>query len=214
MCGRCLAGKVVDQAGLGEWVRPVSARQHEEMSESDRRYPDGTRAQLLDIVRIQMKEPRPHTYQTENHLIDDGYYWDRMGRADWPMLTSAVDIHMSSLWVNGYSSYHGSNDRIPLDQAESLPNSLALIRANEVVISATAEGAAFGDMQRKVRARWTWKGQSYAVRVTDPEIEQCALSQPDTHLRLENALVCVSLGEPLDNYVYKLAAAIITPCRV
>jgi hypothetical protein len=73
--GRCVAGKVTDGETIGEWIRPVSARQTGELSEEDRRFQNGTDPGLFDIVRIPMIEPRPNGFQTENHLIDDGYYW-------------------------------------------------------------------------------------------------------------------------------------------
>ena len=36
LSGRCVAGRVFDGHEVGEWVRPVSARQNEEVSEYER----------------------------------------------------------------------------------------------------------------------------------------------------------------------------------
>ena len=86
MSGRCIAGKVYEDEKLGEWIRPVSGRPHEEISEEDRRYSDGGRARLLDIVSIRFKKHNPGTYQTENHQIDDNIYWEKEGHADRKLL--------------------------------------------------------------------------------------------------------------------------------
>lgn len=214
MSGRCIAGKTFSGGAIGEWLRPVSSREHEEISEEDRRYEDGTRAQLLDIIRIPMLRGHPHSYQSENHVIDDQRHWERIGRATWENLTEALDDGFATLWENGYSSYSGTNDRVPLELANTLGSSLAFISVDNIDVVASAEGAAFGNMKRRVRARWHRNGADYALRVTDPEIEAFALARPDEALELGAAYICVSLGEPYEGYAYKLAAAIITPSRV
>ncbi len=51
--GRCIAGKEIDATGkVGCWIRPISARFSHEISEEDRRYPNGETAQILDIIEI------------------------------------------------------------------------------------------------------------------------------------------------------------------
>jgi len=67
MSGRCVAGKEVSGSSFGAWIRPVSARQHQEISVSDRRYKDGHTVSLLDIVSIPLLAAQPGTYQSENH---------------------------------------------------------------------------------------------------------------------------------------------------
>jgi hypothetical protein len=41
MSGRCIAGKEFDNGRLGAWLRPISARATEELSDDDRNYEDG-----------------------------------------------------------------------------------------------------------------------------------------------------------------------------
>lgn len=214
MSGRCIAGKVYEDGQLGDWVRPVSGRPHEEISEEDRRYSDGDRARMLDIVSIRFKKHKPGAYQTENHLIDDNFYWSKEGHADSALVASAIDDGINTLWQNGESSYSGTNDRIPLEQANKEKSSLALIRVDDVSVIASAEGAAFGNNKRKVRATWKWKGNTYALAVTDPDIETLAHRTPDQVCNLGPSFICVSLGEPFNDWVYKLAAAIITQSRL
>ena len=49
LSGRCVAGKLLD--GSGQWIRPVSAREHEEVSLDERRYDNGEDPVLRDVVR-------------------------------------------------------------------------------------------------------------------------------------------------------------------
>src|SRR4051812_18582697 len=80
--GRCVAGKEVGPVNsIAGWVRPISDRAAGEVSEDERRFQDGKDPQLLDIISIPMRAPRPHGFQTENHLIDSGFYWTLVGRA-------------------------------------------------------------------------------------------------------------------------------------
>jgi hypothetical protein len=81
--GRCVAGKEVTGSKIGAWIRPVSVRPTGELSEEDRRFQDGKDPRLLDVIRIPMTEPQPDGFQTENHLIDDRYYWTKEREASW-----------------------------------------------------------------------------------------------------------------------------------
>ena len=89
--GRCVAGREVTPAGLGPWVRPVSARSAREISEEERRYEDGEDPRVLDIIEIEMSRPQPQNHQQENHLIDDGHYWAKRGVVSWADLERLVE---------------------------------------------------------------------------------------------------------------------------
>jgi hypothetical protein len=206
--GRCVAGiELVDHTGAG-WVRPVSDRPGGEVAESEREYQDGSDPRILDVVSIPLTQPSPHGFQSENWLLDPQYYWEKVGRATW---TQVVDLEErpSALWINGSSTYHGINDRVPEVDADALTTSLTLIRVEEVTLQVHAPGESFGNPRRVVAARFTYAGAEYALRVTDPTYERTYKAQPDGYYRLGEAFLTVSLGETWDGYAYKLVAAII-----
>lgn len=213
MSGRCLAGKEVIQEHLGPWIRPVSDREHEEISEEERRYEDGNYAGLLDIVTIPMIEPRPKSYQSENHLIDPNFYWMRVSQATWNQVITATDDVSGPLWVNGYSSFNGHNDQVPEAIATTLNNSLFLINPSGLKIAVARETSNYAPTKRRVRADFSLNGQHYILAVTDPYMERHFLSGSDGVFPLNMSRLCISLGEMFQGFTYKLVAAIITPER-
>jgi hypothetical protein len=211
--GRCVAGREMAAAGAGPWVRPVSARPGEEVSENERQYQDGSDPRLLDVIDVPLIRAAPHACQTENWLLDPGYYWTRVRQADWAELLQFAEAP-ATLWVNGHSTYHGQHDEIPQAVADALPGSLVLIRVNRVDLHAFAPQEAFGNPKRRVQARFTHGGVGYAFWVTDPVVEREYLARPDGHHRLGECCLTISLGEPFQksngqSYRYKLVAAVI-----
>jgi putative nucleic acid modification protein with dual OB domain len=209
MSGRCLAGKEVDKnQAFTNWIRPVSDRDSQEISEEERRFKNGTDPKLLDIIQIEMRAPQPHGHQSENHLIDSTQDWVRLGNVDWKGIQKAID-HADTLWVNGSHSYNGLNDRVPDGQAANIKGSLLLIKPENLTLSVAVEGGQF--RKRKVRGQFEYKRERYIVAVTDPAIERKFLLKDDGEYKVEEALLCVSLGEAYQGYCYKLIAAVITP---
>lgn len=211
--GRCIAGRELTAAGFGAWIRPVSARPTQEISEEERRYEDGTDPRVLDILAIEMTRPQPQHHQQENHLIDPDCYWTKRGTVSWRDLQAAIEDPSGPLWLNGYSSTYGQNDRVPEACINDLSRSLYLIRPDQLTLVVASEGGDFGPSRRRVRARFTVCSHSYCIVVTDPWIERQHLAKGNGATDLSDALLCVSLGEVFHGFAYKLAAAVITPQR-
>lgn len=207
--GRCVAGIELSQAGeaIG-WVRPVSGREHEEVSEYERQYQDGSDPTLLDVLNVPLLEPRPKGFQQENWLLDPAHYWVKAGHMSWDGLSSMA-TNGTTLWVNGHHTYNGLNDSIPLDVAANLSSSLSLVRAGALKIRVFAPGEAFGNAKRRVQGGFQYGGTHYQLWVTDPVIEKRYLAQPDGYYDIGECFLTISLGEPYNDACYKLIAAII-----
>ncbi|MFE6024651.1 dual OB domain-containing protein [Streptomyces niveus] len=206
LSGRCVAGMVDDDSG--EWVRPVSARPNGEVSAYERQYRDGTDPSVLDIVSVQLLRPQSHSFQSENWLLDPDYYWKKTGWVGWRGLSN-LEQRPSALWINGSSTFHGNNDHISTEEAVTLSDSLKLIRVADLTLHVHAPRAMFGDSKRVLRARFSYEGHEYILRVTDPEYRREYLAKPDGIYELGESFLTVSLSEPFEGYVYKLVAAII-----
>ena len=209
--GRCLAGKERIEHGFGEWIRPVSQRPAGEISEFERRYQNGDDPNVLDIIEIPLLHPHPHNYQTENYLIDARHAWRKVGQFDKHQLHILADTIEGDLWINGYSSYNGINDRIPEDIANTLCNSLYFVHLEQLSILVCTEGAEFGNAKRRIRAEFSLHDTPYKLAVTDPRIERAFLKKNDGKYPLweDHIYVCISIGEPYSGYCYKLIASII-----
>ena len=205
--GRCVAGKLLD--GSGRWIRPISARENHEVSLDERRYDNGEEPALRDVVNLCVVEHRAHTYQGENWLLDDRYYWTKARSLKWKQLAALEDAP-DRLWINGQHTLHGHNDQIALEQTNQLANSLRLIRVPEFVIRVFRPGAKYGDNKRKVQGKFKYLGTSYHLRVTDPLIEKKFLALGDGAYTLPTSYLTISLGDPHHGKAYKLIAAVMT----
>ena len=195
LSGRCVAGKEKFRSGYGDWVRPVSSRPEEEISNIERRYENGTMAKVLDVIRIPMEEPRPHLHQTENHLIDPGARWEKLGSATWKDVEAALDDVGGPLWINGHSSQNGHNDEIPEARLNEVRSSLYLIRPDKLELIFQKEGENYGPGKWKVRASFSLDGHRYKLVVTDPIIERKYRPRMNQSFAIDNAIICASLGE-------------------
>jgi hypothetical protein len=208
LSGRCVAGREIAGQRPGPWIRPVSSREHQEISDQERNYDDGTDPKLLDVIEVPLIGARPHEFQQENWLLNPTFYWEKKGRLEWAGLRDFVESD-GSLWLNNNSSYNGLNDRIALEVAVTLRSSLRLIHVDRLTIDVSSPGSAFGNFKRRVQGRFEHDGDDYWLWVTDPVYERRFLAQPNGTYPLGECCLTISLGEPYDNFAYKLIAAII-----
>ena len=204
--GRCVAGKEFSGNRVGEWVRPVSNRETGELSLKETCYRNGDPPALLDVMAIPLTRPDPHSYQTENYIVDTGQWIKKhqFPLSDLSRLCDPVD----SLWINGYQSNNGLNDRMPEETVkERIRSSLLFIRPGEVSII-VEEGP---NLLKRVRSRFTFAGSEYWLSVTDPVIENRYFHKDvgQYPINKTNLYFTISIGEPYEGYCYKLVAAVV-----
>ena len=202
--GRCIAGKESIHGRPAGWIRPVSSRSTHEISLDERRYQDGRDPDLLHVVSAQYLSPEPLPHQTENHLIDDRYYWSQQGTLDFGSIDAWLD-RPAILWDAGYSGYAFTNNRVPDTVAAAA--SLYLIRVPSLVLVVGAKSTDYP--KRIVRGEFTYGRWTYCLAVTDPQIEAAYLARPDGRYTLQAPVLCVSLGDPFQGFFYKLIAAVL-----
>lgn len=73
MAGRYIAGREWDGIEAGAWIRPVSKREGQDVSEYERQYEDGNDPRPLDVIDVPVIEhavPEAASWQNENRLLD------------------------------------------------------------------------------------------------------------------------------------------------
>ncbi len=208
--GRCVAGREAVRGRPGRWIRPVSSRENQEVSEYERQYEDGSDPRVLDIIDVPLIEARPSGHQSENWLLDPEWYWSRVGQLAWKDLAGYAE-QGGPLWLNGDSTYNGLNDRITMEALADLHSSLRLIHVDNLQLEVFRPSEAFGNSKRRVQARFDHEKERYWLWITDPVYEQRYLSQRDGRSDLGACYLTLSLGELYKRACYKLVAAVIQP---
>ena len=209
LSGRCLAGREwyrTDRAG--QWIRPVSARENQEISEYERQYEDGSDPDLLDIVTVPLLEHCPNRPETENWLIDDERYWTKDGTYPDHRLDELTDP-VEPLWIDGVSTYHGKNDKVPHEATDAITASLRLIQVDQLKIDVFAPREAFGNSKRRAQAQFVHAGHEYALWIMDPAYERKYLRKLDGRYELGKCYLTISLGERYRDAYYKLVVGLI-----
>ncbi len=208
LAGRCIVGREWDGERAGDWIRLVSKREGQEVSEYERQYEDGSDPQVLDVIDVPVVKPVADGWQSENWLLDAEWYWRKAGRCSWFDLPALADPE-APLWRDGFSTHHGSNDKIPLPAMAEVKSSLRLLEVEELALRVFAPAEAFGNRKRRVQGCFRHAGRQYDLWVTDPVCERRHLAKLDGDYALGRCFLTISLGEPFDDHCYKLIAAVI-----
>ena len=128
--------------------------------------------------------------------------------------STRLDLHdlvdpIYPLWIDGHSTRLGLNDRILLEEAESVSDSLRLIHVEWLTLAVFESGDAFGNPKRRVQGQFTHAGKRNKLWVTDPKYERAYLAKLDGTYEMGKCYLTISLGEPFEDACYKLIAAII-----
>ena len=211
--GFCFAGKEVAAGVANAWIRPINAANRNAISDGDRIFADKSLADLLDVVSISMIGARSVGHHKEDHQIEVGRPWKKVGRATWKDVELATDKVKGVLWVNEASSYHGTNDKVSEQTASRQINSLLLIEPSKLNLVVAMESQYQAQDRRRVRAQFTFNGMGYNFVVTDPFIESKYFAGADGVFPIAKSRLCVSLPEVIGGSSTKLVASVITPER-
>ena len=172
----------------------------------------GLQPQVLDIIEVPIMGHSLNLFQIENHLIDEQYYWEKVGTADIKLIRGMLDTP-ERLWAPHSSSFYGGRDRVQECDSGELKDSLYLIVPENMEILVRTEGEEFGNPKRKVRARFIYNNELYILPVTDPVTENEYLSRGEgvypISISKHNISMCVSIGLPWKDYCYKFVASVI-----
>jgi hypothetical protein len=79
-----------------------------------------------------------------------------------------------------------------------------------VALPAVTVEVSMGFDRRQVRVRFAVGADEYSLKMTDPYVVDQYLAGADGDFRSSGpVLMCISVGEPLRDYRYKLAASLI-----
>lgn len=206
--GRCVVGLRTDGRG---WVRPVAPYEDGALYGQHYTLDDGSQAQVLDVLRVDVAEACPQAYQPENWLV---------GQKTWQLVSRPADSKAIAILrryiERGPSLLGNETDKRSAQAFLKTPaeSSLALVAPRHVdwEIRKGFHG------RRQVRAKFELGRAQYDLGVTDPDLEQ-RLSHLQEGLYYipsaqdeevsERFLLTVSLGEEFNGYHYKLVAGVI-----
>ena len=132
--GRCIAGIEIKKKQFAGWIRPVSDRPGHEISEEERRFKNGEKCSVLDVVKVPLDRYEPYLHQSENHVINEDYYWEKVGEMPAADLIPAVQNFKKPMWPHCGSTKYGCNDIIHKDRLGNIHTSLALIQPEVAAI--------------------------------------------------------------------------------
>lgn len=212
--GRCIAGLRTDGGG---WVRPVAPSQDGTLFPQHYALSDGSQVNVLDVVKIELTEPRPEPHQPENWLISNKP-WKLVARPATPEHQEVIWSHI----VSGPSLLGNQSDRIHIMRFENSPAEASLALVVPKRIEWTIGEDVMG--RRQTRAVFKLKSAKYDLVVTDPEWKDRLSELPEGIYPLTNLksiglkpndefLLMVSLGEPFPRHRpthhFKLVASVI-----
>ncbi len=201
-----MAGKQLDGNRIGDWIRPVSALETGELAYEQILLPNEKLPGLLDIILVPLEKHTPVTYQTENHRIRTTGGWLKNGVFAFSQLALLCD-RPDTLWINGFSSSGGINDRMPQSVAEAeLSSSLLFIHPEKprIIVLEMA-------LRKKIRVEFDFNHVTYRLPVTDPAIDSIYLSKAPGRYAVDREIYfTLSISEPFQGYCYKLVAGVIS----
>jgi len=198
--GRCLAGIELDAGhrpvivnGRPKWIRPVCATPLGEVPTSIAE-PFG----ILDIIEIEVMEPRPDRHQSENVSFET--------RSLKTIGTFARE-DLAGLYENRRSIFGNRGKAVAADAVEGLAYSLMLVNVERC----HARTVTYEDRPEKPQTRlvFLYSDVEYDLPVTDPLFLFSYNLDPELFEGTPQSYLCLSLGTLHEGWYYKLVAGVV-----
>lgn len=200
----CIAG--VDRK-TGEWVRIISedASIQHAVSPVNTKYEDGRMSEVMDIVRIRCKGPKPVFHQPENYVMDKTVPWEKKGTVSLRQLLQIHNVEIKPFLF--YNTDRCVDSGIFKRLKDEELYSLILIEPKDICIHVKEwpEG-------KQVTTSFDYNGKRYwYIRITDTDFERKFLGYPEGNYNYYvSCLFVISLGDKhTDNKHWKLIARVL-----
>jgi hypothetical protein len=165
---------------------------------------NGKALKIGNIAAIPQMIHSPLKHQRENYLISD---------EKWLFIknyTKSYDFLLDtprSIWINGFSSTNGKNDRIEYSKSVNLDSSVFFIKVKKFELFTDN-----GKSDSKLRIKFDYNGAKYILRVTDEKYSSGDVIEKISTVNVFPYIyLTISLTQNFTGYCYKLVAAIIKP---
>lgn len=213
--GRCIAGKVLVDGKIGEWLRPVSDRHsHGRLPKRNGATKAARRHSFSISYPCRWTGPAPvvtrsKTTSLMRNTIGRKKASRRGLRSKRPLIPTIRHSGRTR-----QSTYHGCNDKVAEADVSQTGSSLKLILVPALELHVRLEDGYGGSQgRRRVRAQFNLNGIYYLLSVTDPEVEETCLTSGEGCYVLGEAALCISLAEVWNGFAFRVVASVLTPER-
>lgn len=202
---RCIAGveisdydgarySVVRSNSQPKWIRPVSNREHGEVSSEL----VGS-LQLLDVVEFDVSSEAPRGYQSENVFFDESSL-NVVGRLDWKSdnVSQFQNTDAGLLFSNRGKAVH-------VDMIDQIQHSLVLIHPDASEFSEKT----YPNGKHQVRCEFHYAEHEYDLPVTDLAFLDRFHRTPAEATSFSDCFLTISLGVEHNGFHTKLVAAVL-----
>lgn len=194
----CVAGKDIQ---TGEWVRLISENSeiHNAIEPKDLKYDTGGEADLLDVVRITLKdmsEEYKNTYQPENYILDNINYLGQLKECNLNKLVDDID-----------TIFFNQNNCISSEDLKYINDVNSLLMVEVPVLKVKIKNCENKRLIANIKYNQIWyNGLTITdMKFTDKYYDEI---QRSNEKYFYNIKIVVSLGECYYNYHYKLIATV------
>ena len=201
---RCIAGveisnydgaqySVVSSNSEPKWIRPVSSREHGEVSTEL-----VGKVRLLDIIEFEVSSECARGYQSENVFFDESSL-KVIGRLD------LVSRNVAQFQNTGTTLLFGNRGKaVHVDMIDQITSSLILIKPDAVQFHEVT----YPNGKHQLRCKFHFGGNEYDLPVTDIDFCERFDKNPSGANKFSDHYFTISLGVEYNEFHYKLIAAV------